>query len=273
MDLSVILSITAILVSFIGTVFNILYSKKHLAIVEKELAIIQARDKEKAKFDAAAEAVQDLMQTIDEHGNSRWYSFPDIRSLSDSVLRFLHDKKAKKLDLAILPLNLRLSIMNEGIPEEATLTPSDNFERFLDFFKKDFQGATFFFESSPEVIGTKRIELSDSLMSIKEIYSALDNACQYSSQIKNFDMNILTEIEDILQESLRKLYEELMKEDHITILTENRYDEISNMLLNKIVAYKTIIENLDSIKGPQGPLYNRLGKVHRELFQSARISH
>jgi hypothetical protein len=260
------ISIAALLISFLGTIFNILYSRRHLEIMKNEALVVERESAEKVRMSEALETVQNLIGSIDKHTNVRWFSFSDLRSLGDSIVRNLHDKRTRKLEITLRPLHVQWSILSEGTIDEERLSPSDSFEQFIDLFKKNFQEVVFQFKVTPEITENETIELGDPLTSIKDLYEALDNTRKFNDIIEKVDRSILTELEEALLQVLRKLYEELMKENQVTISASIQSDEICNLLLNKIVGYEALRANLEEIRGP---LCTRLDSVQKELFRRA----
>jgi hypothetical protein len=262
-DLSMILSLVALVVSGLGTVFSILYSRRQLEIMKKGAKVVEQDNAQKLRLSETLEAVQNLIESIDKHANVRWFSFSDLGSLSDSIVRHLHDKHARKIEIILRPSYVQWSILNEGMMSEVKLAPSDSFEEFISLFKRDFQGVVFHFRITPEITENQSVELGDPLISIKELYEALESARRFSDIIEKVDRDVLIELEEAFMQTLRTLYEGLMKEDQIIVSASIQSNEISNFLLDKIVGYEALKRNLEEIRGP---LCNRLDNVQKELF-------
>jgi hypothetical protein len=270
LDTNLLLSVTALIVSLVGTITATFYSKRNVDVLRDELNILKNEQSKKEEFEETAKAVKNLLDSIEESTRSNFFTFPSLLSLRDNIVRYLYDKKQDKIELLIRPVYVKcyfeIENKNESKVEEAIFTKLDPFNKFKAIFEGRFHSAVFYFELKPQIIDNRSVDLSDCLLTIKEMRNSLKDADKYRQTVERFDRNVLLQFNHSLNNIIESIYNNLMQEDHVVVFENTKSDDIYFKLLESFVGYKSIKEEIKLI---QSEYSKTLSRVLQDLYDKS----
>lgn len=249
------ISITLSIIALIFSLFNIYYTRKRTKIVDTEA-------KKRQKFEETSEVIRKVIRRIKESVDFKDFSNVSLDLAKDEIVSYIHDNKLEKLELKIKPKYFELSV-----EESSSRSTTKNLETLKKAVKtlhsENRTGlVNFNFDCEPDIIESKFVELVGPFSNIHDLYLSAEMLLPYKSVIEAFDISILDELEERIDDILKVIFESLMSEHQFTFDSTKSSQFILHELERKLLDLDSVHIHLIELSN----ICERLVVIQKEIF-------
>jgi len=262
------------ILSLIVSILNVIYTRRRSIFMGRQLKLMEEDKQEKSTYRTASEIVQktttEILRSVEEMNNTIHYH-ADMDGLRDDIIRKLYDEKKENLELNFDPLRLTFRTVESGqVHSYSKLDTFTDFQRKVEeAYENKYRPVVWlYYQCAPEVRRNPQssiIDLSRFFELLGNIYQARKELIQFERQISTFNNRVLNEMETAIADTVKRIYDGIMRSRTIKINQNSKSPEIGD-LLRGVIDAKTIKEHADLINEQN----QRLASVQRELFEASK---
>jgi hypothetical protein len=260
----ILLGVSAIILSIIA----IENSRRNSRAVMTRIVEVKNEVDLKAQLRRLATIVGGMADSVDRNLDPKMFSFPPLDSMTDEVIRHIHDKGERESILRAEAVSIRVSFADiVGKEESLKIETEQQFEKFLKG-SRSIESALANFRFSPSCVSHDSIDLAEYIEATKAIYGALDELSQQRDLLGSFDHSVLDWLaEEIVLPIVRTPIRHLTSSHEIKLRWLDKSGDIRRKLLIELCGYETI-ENI--ITDRKDLALERLQRLQRSILIEAK---
>lgn len=257
MDTGIAISLAALVVSILGTLISLFYTRRSNKFMEEQL------DKRRA-IEKASTMIAEVIDTIREETNLERFRFSPLDFSKDDILEYMHDNRKATVSIDIKPKSISYVTEVDG-EDRIVEVKAEDYKEVTDKFKFILSKKLISFEfyCEPEILENSFVELSDALGAIKSLCDAYKSLESCKDTIDTFDPNLLPKFKGILDNIIGTIFEGLTHTHTIVFASSDKSKEILWKLEDQIFGMKSIQGSLNTLSTE---ICNRLSEIRKEIY-------
>lgn len=264
MDTGIAISLGALVVSILGTLISVFYTRRSNKITEEQLEIVRKDADKRRAIEKASTTIAEVIDTIREETDIENFRFSPLDFSKDNILEYMHDNRKATLSIDIKPKSI--SYVSEGDEGDGIVeVKAEDFREVTDQFKfiVSKKLVSFEFHCEPEILENSFVELGDALGATKSLCDAYKSLESCKDTIDAFDPNLLPKFKDILDTIVRTIFEGLTHTHTIVFASSDKSKEILWKLEDQIFGMKSIQGLLNTLSAE---ICSRLSEIRKEIY-------
>ena len=262
MEAETIISLVALVISILGTIFNFLFSRRGIKIMERQLNILTKEEEKRKTLANLSYIIGDVIKNIKEYIEPGYYFIDPLDMTMNNILCYIHDEKIDNFILKIKNKSIESFIFHDNNAySKLKFNEYNKFKTWV--LEKEYTDYCIFkFNCEPNVIQDTHLNTRNIISSIRSLYKAYKQIENYDHIINIYDNNLLNDFNNYINNILKTIFENMMKIDEIPFSSIEKSEEIYKKLENKLFGMENINKILEKINN----ICTRLSNVQKEIF-------